>query len=83
MISLSGEQTDPAGLEYLVSQGAEGVAGAHLENILMKIFERNIYYQGQDVGQARMGDQNEEGAGRLVVQPLHLQRYFQPWLSLP
>ena len=44
MISLGGEQTDPAGLEYLVSQGAEGVAGAHLENILMKIFERNMMY---------------------------------------
>ena len=35
VISLGGEQTDPAGLEYLVSQRAEGVAGAHLENILM------------------------------------------------
>ena len=42
MISLGGEQTDPAGLEYLVRQGAEGVAGAHLENIWRKIFERNM-----------------------------------------
>ena len=56
---LSGEEADPAGLEYLVSEGVEGVARPH---------------QGQDVGEAQQWDHNHQGAGRLVVQSLHLPR---------